>query len=65
MREKIPNLMFFVLSRIVCIFAVTGIFLPPDAQNPHVWGDVFLACCGGLMWAGSDILLIRLKGEMG
>jgi hypothetical protein len=57
----ITVLIGFYLARIMAVLAVTGIFLPPDVNNPHVLGDSFLAIGAGLLWASSDIFLKGLK----
>ena len=56
------NIVMFYLTRYATVIALTAIFLPPDSQNPHVWGDLFLATVGAIFWAASDhIYLPGLK----
>ena len=54
---KIEDIATIVLSRIAATVVIGSVFLPPDFQNPHTAGDVFLLAIGGLFWGLSDILL--------
>jgi hypothetical protein len=51
----------FAIPRIGAVMCVVAIFLPPDAQNPHVYADLALCVIGGLLWAMSDFSLFGGK----
>lgn len=53
--------MIFAL-RTAMIMSIIGVFLPPDAQNPHVFADAFLCIASAFFWTASDrILNIRVE----
>jgi hypothetical protein len=46
-----------VVMRIMVVLLVCGTFLPPDTQNPHALGDVFLMIGAGFIWAAGDLMV--------
>ena len=48
------HLILVIWFRFLTLLALVSIFLPPDAQNPHVWGDVFVTFCAAWFWTASD-----------
>ena len=58
----VKDVILLIINRIGVILIVVNIFLPPDAQNPHVWGDAALCVVGGLLWAWGDVLLHLDRG---
>lgn len=55
--------MLFTLfvNRFATIAVITGILLPPDAQNPHVKAGIVLMFCGAVFWSMGDICLLQIQ----
>jgi hypothetical protein len=45
----------FVFFRIMTVLIAVRIFLPLDAETPHVWGDLALCIAVGIFWANADL----------
>lgn len=46
-----------LMLRVLAVVTAIGILVPPDAQNPHAWGDGFLAISAGFLWFAGDYLI--------
>jgi hypothetical protein len=53
------KLAYIMCIRIGVVVIIGGMFLPPDAQNPHAIVDAILLIFVAILWTVSDYLFLE------